>query len=177
MSILLSSLLALSAQTPMLKPLECGATEAYYTMPGDEIWAVNFTKPKHPPSAASDLLMTITGVDFVRDFAFTSAQGFGGTSLLVTEDDEEAGQPMPAAEQPADSMAFHAFTLDEAGGLVRMADAPTGGGTAPVAIYIPDVSRYFWYDDKYVDIETGKTLDEPVDMPQGVFIGHCLKKR
>lgn len=176
MSFLASSLLLLSASSvPALAPLDCPITKASYAMPGAEDWAVQFFKPKHAPTASSDLLMMVTGIDFVSDFAFASAQGFGGTSLLLADDDEDAGQPMPAAKQPEDSMAFHAFAISAEGGLMRIETAPMSTDKAPVAIYIPDVSKHFWYDEKYVDNETGETIDERVDMPQGLFIGSCPK--
>lgn len=158
-----------------LDHLDCPITKAIYLQPNDPDWTIGFTKPKHAPTASSDLLMTVSGIDFVRDFAFASAQGFGGTSLLVTEDDQEAGQPMAASDQPDDPMAFHAFRIDAAGGLSRISDAPMADSDAPVAIYIPDVSRYFWYDEHYVDNETGKIIPEPIDMAQGLFLGTCLK--
>lgn len=172
---LLLPLALISASMQPLTPLACDITKATYEMPGAPDWAVNFYQPKHPPTAASDVLMVVTGIDFVRDFALTSAQGFGGTSLLVTEDDEDAGQPLVSVEQPEDAMAFHALYLDDKGGLVRSENAPLAAADAPVAIYIPDVSKHFWYDEQYVDTETGEPVPGPVDMPQGLFIGSCPK--
>lgn len=181
MSLVLTSLFLLSSTAAIpekqaafgLDKLDCPITKAIYLLPNDPDWTLSFVKPKHAPTASSDLLMVVTGIDFVRDFAFASAQGFGGTSLLLAEDDEEAGQPMAASEQPDDPMAFHAFRIDAAGGLSRVSDAPMADGEAPVAIYIPDVSRHFWYDEHYVDNETGERIAEPVDMAQGLFLGVC----
>ncbi len=153
--------------------LACPIEAAVYTNPVEPIWEVSFRKPQFAPTAASDLLMMVTGSAFVRDFAFTQSQGFGGSYLLVADDDAEAGQPMPTEEQPEDALAFHAFERGDAGGLIRLADAPLAGEGAPVALYLPDLSKYFWYDDHYVDIETGETLPDRVDMPQAIFIGAC----
>lgn len=173
---LLLPLTLLSAPMQPVVPLECDITKATYEMPGAPDWAVDFYQPKHPPTAASDLLMVVQGIDFVRDFALTSAQGFGGTSLLATKDDQDEGQPLVADDQPEDSMAFHAFYLDDQGGLTRSKNAPVATDKAPVAIYIPDVSKHFWYDEHYVDNETGDRTPDPVDMPQGLFIGKCVKR-
>ncbi|MFC4291600.1 hypothetical protein ACFOWX_04135 [Sphingorhabdus arenilitoris] len=158
-----------------LTALPCTIQDAVYTIAGEKAWEISFTQPKIRPSAASDLLLMVTGSAFVRDFSFEASQGFGGTYLQVTVDDAELGQSMPAEDQPDDPIAFHGFAQNQAGGLVRLPDAPQSGDMAPVAIYIPDVSKYFWYDEKYTDIETGETLDEPVALPQGLFMGSCLK--
>ena len=160
------------AETP-LTGLECKAEKVTYSLPGNAIWAAHLTKPNIRPSAASDMLLMVTGPAFVRDFSFETSQGFGGTYLQVTDYDEDTEQSMPAAKQPEDAIAFHAFARNASGGWMRIADAPQSDGIVPVAIYIPDVSKHFWYNEKYEDIETGETLEDVVDMPQGLLIGTC----
>lgn len=158
-----------------LTPLQCPIEKAVYENPEQTEWQLVFTKPEHRPSAASDLLLSVTGIDFVMDFAFTASQGFGGTYLLTTSHDEETDQSFPASEedQPG-NIAFYGLNPGKHGGLLPMEDPPQSDEAAPAAIFIPDVSRHFWYDAKYVDSETGETLHDPVDIDQAMFFVKCL---
>lgn len=152
----------------------CAVENVYYEMADMPIWQIGFGVTNPRPTAASDLLMVVIGADFYRNYAFSSAQGFGGASLLLTEEVPGSGVISVSEEQLDEPLRFNAFSVSEAGGVTMLIDPPQAGDPAPAALYLPDLSRHYWYDESSVDPETGETVPDRVDIPRALFLPTCL---
>ncbi len=152
----------------------CTIENARYRNSADPDWQLLFGKTDPRPTAASDLLLIVTDGDIYRNYAFSQSQGFGGVGLLTTDEEAESGVLMPAEEQPEEILHFHGFRIGDTGGAVMLIDAPQADDPAPAAIYLPDLSRHYWYDGYREDLETGERTPARYDMPRALFLPECM---